>query len=179
MTSLTAGILYRAAIVAALFAVFIIFVVCFSVVSEGQASPPPIPIEVKQAAIVALKASSKDNLHEEAFKWGRDAAGNVLVSPSIPGAPCGTHVGLCESGFTPADPSIDEKFVTIEGFAHVHPYGTLEHQYVQPPSKVDIAVAASVPAGTINIVIAAADKKIYFYDGTGVIAVVKWKEFIK
>ncbi len=52
-----------------------------TVVSEGQASPPPIPIEVKQAAIVALKMSSKDNLHEEAFKWGRDAAGNVLVSP--------------------------------------------------------------------------------------------------
>ena len=175
MTRLTDGILYRAAIVAALFVVFIIFIVCSSILSEGQS----IPKEVKQAAIVALKATEKDNRHEESFKWGRDAAGNILVSPSISRAPCGTHVGLCESDFTPADPSIDARFVTIEGFAHTHPASTLEHQHGQLPSTQDIAFAARGVPGTVNLVIAVEDKKVYFYDGTGVIAVVKWKEFVK
>ena len=154
--------------------ILLLILPCLSLSAWGQAV---IPQEVKQATIVALKGSAKDNMHEEAFKWGKDASGNVLVSPSIPGLSCTQHV--CHSGFTPADPSIDARLVTVEGFTHVHPQPSLDHNWVQTPSKADLAFAADTPTGTINIVIAAGDKKIYFFNSKGVTSTEKLKDFLK
>jgi len=149
------------------------------VVLAAAAHGQTVPAEVKQAAIAALKASNSDGIHEESFKWGKDKDGNVLISMSTPGKPCNSAVqGLCLDYFGAANPEIDARLVTVDGFLHVHPRGNANIRTTQPPSKEDLHFAAGIP-GTINIVIGAESNMVYFFDGKGVTAVVKWKEFIK
>jgi hypothetical protein len=138
-----------------------------------------IPSEVRAAAAVIFKASDKDGIHEEGFKWGRDTAGNVLISYASPGPQCPPPPGNCQLDFISADPSIDEKFVTIDGFAHVHPKGNANHITMQKPSNVDLAFAALTPPGTINLVIGSGSQIVYFFDSKGVTSTVKLKDFLK
>ena len=158
--------LYRVAFWSAAFAVML---VVFAVAAFSQV----VPVEVKQAAAKVVAASNIDGIHEEAFKWGKDAQGNILISYSVPGKPCDNF--SCHEDFTPADPAIDNRFVSIDGFAHVHPRGDAKHAPVQPPSKEDLAFAAGIP-GTVNIVIGAGNKIVYFFDGHGVTGTMKLKE---
>ena len=91
---------------------------------------PDVPQEVRIAAGMALAASNTDGIHEEAFKWGKDKYGNVLVSMSTPGKPCFTEVQkVCLSYFGAANPEIDARLVTVDGFAHVHPRGNSHESY--------------------------------------------------
>ncbi len=146
--------------------------VVLTVAAFGQV----VPKEVKYATIRILAASNTDGIHEEAFKWGKDAQGNTLISYSVPGKPCDNF--SCHEDFTPADPAIDNRFVSIDGFAHVHPRGDAKHAPVQPPSKEDLAFAAGIP-GTVNIVIGAGNKIVYFFDGHGVTGTMKLKTFLQ
>lgn len=139
---------------------------------------PDVPQEVRIAAGMALAASNTDGIHEEAFKWGKDKYGNVLVSMSTPGKPCFTEVQkVCLSYFGAANPEIDARLVTVDGFAHVHPRGNAHMSLIQPPSKEDLYFAAGVP-GTINLVIGAGSHLVYFYDGNGVTGTEKVKDFL-
>jgi len=139
---------------------------------------PDVPQEVRIAAGMALAASNTDSIHEEALKWGKDKYGNVLVSMSTPGKPCNAEVkGLCIEYFGAANPEIDARLVTVDGFAHVHPRGNSHMSPVQPPSKEDLYFAAGVP-GTINLVIGAGSHLVYFYDGNGVTGTEKVKDFL-
>jgi hypothetical protein len=60
----------------------------------------------------------------------------------------------------------------------VHPAGiTAGHRWIQPPSGAD--KAAAVP-GQTNIIFAAGEKKVYFYDQSGVIGKpMNLKEFLR
>jgi len=139
---------------------------------------PDVPQEVRIAAGMALAASNTDGIHEEAFKWGKDKYGNVLVSMSTPGKPCFTEVQkVCLSYFGAANPEIDARLVTVDGFAHVHPRGNSHMSLVQPPSKEDLYFAAGVP-DTINLVIGAGSHLVYFFNGTGVTGTIKIKDFL-
>ena len=138
-----------------------------------------VPKEVRIAAGIAVSASNTDGIHEEAFKWGRDKDGNVLVSMSHPGKPCNAEVkGLCLEYFDSANPEIDARLVTVDGFLHVHPRGNAHTSITQPPSVEDLHFAAGIP-GTINIVIGAESHLVYFFDGKGVTSTVKLKDFLK
>jgi hypothetical protein len=60
----------------------------------------------------------------------------------------------------------------------VHPAGVTAagKRWVQPPSSAD--KTAAIP-GQINIVLAADEKKVYFYDSSGVIGKsIKLKDFL-
>jgi hypothetical protein len=155
----------------------VMFVV-FTVAAFGQSSmapPPLIPPEVKVAALIALRNSDTDGMHEEGFIWGKDAAGNVLIVMSAT-RPCRT--GKCEITFEAADPGTLSRLTSVDGFAHIHPRGDGRHIWVQSPSVEDMMFAADSP-GACNIVIGAADHKVYFFDGTSVTKTVKLKEFLQ
>jgi hypothetical protein len=118
----------------------------------------------------------KGGFHEESVKWGTDASGNVVVSPSVPGAyaPPGTNPN---TNFTPANPATDQNLSTVDGFAHIHPKGGDDRSFVQGPSAADLKFAGQSSA--INLVVGAADKKVYFFNGDGVIGKpMKLKDFM-
>jgi RHS repeat-associated protein len=143
-----------------------------------------VPPEMKAAIMDALNASNaptdddkKGGFHEESVKSGKDASGNVVVSPSVPGpyAPPGTDP---HTGFKPADPKKDEKLVTVDVFAHIHPKGNADRPFNQFPSKKDIAGALSPSA--INLVVGAKDKKVYFFNASGQIGnPIKLRDFMR
>jgi hypothetical protein len=131
-----------------------------------------VPPEVKRAIQASVDSSNsktnddtKGGHHEESLKWGKDSDGNTVVSPSVPGpyAPPGTNP---HTNFTPADPGVDQRLVTVDGFAHVHPRGGDGESYVQPPSQADRDAARGYNA--INIVVGAGNKTVYFYRGSDV-----------
>jgi hypothetical protein len=140
---------------------------------------------MKAAIMDALNASNaptdddkKGGFHEESVKSGKDASGNVVVSPSVPGpyAPPGTDP---HTGFKPADPKKDEKLVTVDVFAHIHPKGNADRPFNQFPSKKDIAGAKDSPSA-INLVVGAKDKKVYFFNGSDQIGnPIKLKDFMR
>jgi hypothetical protein len=142
-----------------------------------------VPQAVKAAIITALNASNsptaddkKGGFHEESLKWGRDVSGNLIISPSVPGpyAPPGTNP---HTNFTGANPKLDEKLATVEGFAHIHPKGGGDRSFVQPPSQADENAARGFNA--INVVVGAANKRVYFYDAAHIIAQMSLKDFMK
>ncbi|PYT57552.1 MAG: hypothetical protein DMG35_20080 [Acidobacteria bacterium] len=149
-----------------------------------QSLAAQVPPEMKAAIMNALNASNaptaddkKGGYHEESVVSGRDVSGNVVVSPSVPGlyAPPGTNP---HTSFTPADPKTNEKLATVEVFAHIHPKGGADRSFVQGPSKGDKDFAG-LSSGPINLVVGAADKKVYFYNGSGVIGKpMKLKDFM-
>jgi hypothetical protein len=66
---------------------------------------------------------------------------------------------------------------TVDGFAHIHPKGGDDRSFVQGPSAADLKFAGHSSA--INLVVGAADKKVYFFNGDGVIGKpMKLKEFM-
>jgi hypothetical protein len=142
-----------------------------------------VPSAAKAAIMNALNASNsptaddkKGGFHEESVKWGTDASGNVVVSPSVPGAyaPPGTNPN---TNFTPANPATDQNLSTVDGFAHIHPKGGDDRSFVQGPSAAGLKFAGQSSA--INLVVGAADKKVYFFNGDGVIGKpMKLKDFM-
>ncbi len=177
---------------------------CFRVTDEPGPQPVPaqqvltqvtpqslaalVPPEMKAAIVNALNASNapsgpgpvgdyRGGYHEESVKSGTDASGNVVVSPSAPGpyAPPGTNP---HTGFTPANPKTDENLVTVEVFAHIHPKGGADGSFVQGPSQQDFDFA-KLTGNAINLVVGAADKKVYFFNGSGQIGKpMKLKDFM-
>ncbi|HVR26747.1 MAG TPA: hypothetical protein VMU26_25915 [Candidatus Polarisedimenticolia bacterium] len=155
--------------------------------AQNQVTPQSlaaqVPADAKTAIMNGLNASNaptaddkKGGFHEESVKWGTDASGNVVVSPSVPGAyaPPGTNPN---TNFTPANPATDQKLVTVDGFAHIHPKGGGDRSFVQGPSAADLKFAGQSSA--INLVVGAADKKVYFFNGSGVIGKpMKLKDFM-
>jgi len=78
----------------------------------------------------------------------------------------------------PANPATDQKLATVGGFAHIHPKGGGDRGFVQGPSGEDKKFAG-MSTGPINLVVGAADKKVYFYNGSGVIGKpMKLKDFM-
>ena len=134
-----------------------------------------VPVEVKTAAINAIKASDTDGMHEEGFIWGRDATGNVLIVVAN-SMPCGKTT--CEEHYIATDPSILARLVSVEGFAHVHPRGDGIHKWVQPPSIEDMTFAADSP-GALNLVFGSESKRVYFFNDKGMIKIIRLKEFLQ
>lgn len=72
------------------------------------------------------------------------------------------------------NPSLKDNMKDLGGTWHVHPSGTVTEEkgntsftksFNQPPSATDIKEAYS----GINIVIGASNKRVYFYDSSGLI----------
>jgi hypothetical protein len=120
----------------------------------------------------------KGGFHEELGVAGTDASHNWVVSRDKPGPYANPDVAdhVSPSG-KPADQSIANSIVDPRVFFHVHPAGrTATHFWKQPPSPKD--TSAAVP-GKINIVFGAGDKKVYFYNRSGVIGKpMKLKDFL-
>jgi hypothetical protein len=79
------------------------------------------------------------------------------------------------------DPSVKNNRQSLDGTYHVHPSGSITDAngrttfFAQPPSGRDIHEAG----GGINIVVGAGDKKVYFYNSSGVIGKpMKLKDFM-
>jgi hypothetical protein len=145
-----------------------------------------IPCDVKAAIVRALNDSNaptvddkKGGFHEEYGVAGLDASGKWVISRDKPGpyANPDTTDHVSPSGKA-ADPSVAYSIVDPRVAFHVHPGGTTARgkMWVQPPSDKD--KAAAIP-GQINIVLAAGEKKVYFYERSGVIGrPVKLKDFL-
>ena len=68
--------------------------------------------------------------------------------------------------------------MTVDVFAHIHPRGDADRPFNQFPSGVDIDFASNSAA--INLVVGAADKKVYFFNGSDQIGdPMKLKDFMK
>ena len=128
----------------------------------------------------------KGGFHEEGGQWIITTNGKTIPVPAKPGPASpttegGAHVDPAES----IDPSLKSDAIDLGGTWHVHPSGSLTkekgnvrttHQFNQPPSQKDIKEAGS----GINIVVGAGDRKVYFYNSSGVIGKpMKLKDFLK
>ena len=89
------------------------------------------------------------------------------ANPTIKGR---THVIPADA----IDPGAKSENFALGGTWHVHPAGTrvgtegnaqVEHGFAQPPSETDVKEAGI----GMNLVVAAREKKVYFYDSSGVI----------
>lgn len=172
------SMLKTAMLLAVLWTVGIFLVIAFCI-TYGNAQD--IPANVKQAMQESLRASNAPTVddvqgghHEEGGIWGITTDGNPVIIPAKPGVRC-TSICELETG-NAKDPSLTANLATITGEYHVHPSATTATDYyVQPPSAADLAGAFD----SINIVLGAADHKVYFYDSKGVTKVVKFKDFFK
>jgi hypothetical protein len=134
----------------------------------------------------------KGGFHEESGIAGPDASGNWKVAREKPG-PYGDPAS---SEHLPASrvPVNPEQFQSIDPkvIFHVHPdgqgfrllpNGKVETRYwTQPPSDPDIADAAkpgTLPPDVSMIVFAAREKKVYFYDSSGVTGSMNLKDFLR
>jgi hypothetical protein len=145
-----------------------------------------IPCDVKALIARALTDSNtptaddkKGGFHEEYGVAGLDASGKWVVSRDRPGPYRNPDVDKDVSpSRKPADQVIANSIVQPRVVFHVHPSGTTEagKGWVQPPSDAD--KVATIP-GQINIVLAAREKRVYFYDKDGIIdKPIKLKDFL-
>jgi hypothetical protein len=147
---------------------------------------------VKTAITASVRASKsptaddkKGGFHEEGGQWIITPDGGTVPLPAKPGPANpemkgGAHIDPTDA--MDAGPK-SGKFA-LGGTWHVHPSGILvenrgktqvEHGFSQPPSDTDIKEAGI----GINVVVAAREKKVYFYDGSGVIGhPMKLKDFL-
>ena len=151
-----------------------------------QSLAAQIPCAIKVAIATALNDSNaptaddkKGGFHEEYGVAGLDASGKWVISRDEPGPYANPDVTdhVSPSG-KPADKSVAYSIVSPRVFFHVHPAGVTAagKRWVQPPSSAD--KTAAIP-GQINIVLAAGEKKVYFYDSSGVIGKsIKLKDFL-
>ena len=116
--------------------------------------------------------------HEEYAVAGTNASGDWVVSRDEPGPYANPdkadHVS---PSYRAANQEVANSIVDPRVVAHVHPSGeTAMHNLAQGPSPADRA--AAVP-GQINIVFAARDHKVYFYNSAGNIRKpMKLKDFL-
>jgi hypothetical protein len=118
----------------------------------------------------------KGGYHEEGGIWGTNSAGEVVVSPAKPGPyskPGDTNAHIDPGNAK--DPNLNYQMVSVDGTWHVHPRGGSDKTFVQPPSGVDKQNAVA----PINIVIGAENKRVYFYNSTGVVREMSLKDFMK
>ncbi len=143
-----------------------------------------VPPEVKSAIANSVNASNSPTeddkkagkLHEEGGVWGTDiGTGNTIVSPAKPGptAKPGDKEVHMEVG-NAVNPSLNQQMIP-QGEWHVHPQGRGGRSFVQPPSDVDKANAVF----KVNIVVGAGNKRVYIYNGSGVVREMSLKQFLK
>ena len=146
-----------------------------------------IPNKVRAEMLTAIRDSgaptSDDKtggFHEEYGVAGLDASGKWVVSRDKPGPYANPDVDKSVSpSYQAADPNLAYSIVDPRVAFHVHPAGTTPKGkgWNQPPSQKD--KAASVP-GQINIVFAARENKVYFYNRSGPIGKpMKLKDFLR
>jgi hypothetical protein len=147
--------------------------------AQNQSVPP----EVKTAIADSVKASNsptaddkKGGYHEEGGIWGTTTSNGTVVVPAKPGPYSGpndktAHIDPGNS----ANPSLKDNLQSVDGTWHVHPRGGSDKTFVQPPSGVDKQNAVA----PINIVVGAENKRVYFYNSTGVVREMSLKDFMK
>jgi hypothetical protein len=117
--------------------------------------------------------------HEEYAVAGRNEYGDWSISKDKPGAYANpdTNTVVTPSG-VPRDQNLANSITDPQVFAHAHPSGVTAagNGWKQPPSGQDKSVALP---GVINIVFAAREGKVYFYNSAGVIGKpMKLKDFL-
>ena len=148
-----------------------------------------IPCHVKAAISASIKASNsptaddgKGGFHEEGGQWIITAGGQIIAVPAKPGPANpkidgGAHMDPSDA----VNPHLKDSLTGLGGTWHVHPSGTLldknvEKHFTQPPSERDKKEAGF----GMNVVIAAREKKVYFYNKSGMIGQpIKLKDFLK
>jgi hypothetical protein len=134
---------------------------------------PSIPEEVKKAIIAALKDSDSPNstdstggLHEEGAVWGPDASGNIIVVRTLPGPTWKPGDANAVVNYEKlAKPELLSKLVDLIGKFHIHPAGNSQTSFLQSPSMGD---KSSNFLLSVNIVVGARDRQVYFYNSGGV-----------
>lgn len=149
----------------------------------AQQQNAEVPQVVKDAIVSSVNASNaptaddkKGGFHEEGGIWGTNASGKVIVSPAKPGPYSSPNdkTAHIDPG-NAVNPSLNNSLVSVGGTWHVHPRGGGGQSFVQPPSAVDMRNAVA----PINIVVGAGNKRVYFYDSSGVIRQMSLKQFMK
>jgi hypothetical protein len=119
---------------------------------------------------------------EESTEKTRMATLVVAAKPgpySDPTVPGGTaHIDVGNS----VNPALKDTLVSVDGTYHIHPGGVVEPSngkpggsFVQPPSAQDKSVAYA----NTNIVVGAGNKRVYFYNSSGVTRETSLKQFLK
>jgi len=152
-----------------------------------------VPPEAKAAIAASVQASNSPSaqagdktggFHEEGGIWGTDAAGKAVAVPAVPGKAADPRAEKNASidVYSSANPALKQSLASVGGEWHVHPSGSMlgldgnTRFFDQGPSKdTDIPRAA----GPMNIVVGAGEKKVYFYDKSGVIGTMKLKDFLR
>jgi hypothetical protein len=149
-----------------------------------------VPSNVKSAIGDSIKASNSPSaaagdktggFHEEGGIWITTTSGSTVPVPAVPGPANpgvvgGAHMDVTNS----ANPGLKDNIASVGGEWHVHPSGSITQDgkiisFAQPPSAKDIHEAV----GPISIVVGAGDKKVYFYNSSGVIgSPMKLKDFM-
>jgi len=150
---------------------------------QAQNQNQQVPPEVKAAIAEAVKASNsptaddkKGGFHEEEGVWGSDIkTGNTIVSPAKPGPVSnqGDKEAHIEVG-NAVNPALNQKMMP-QGEWHVHPKGSGDRQFVQPPSGADKTNAVF----KTNIVVGAGNNRVYFYNSSGVVREMSLNQFMK
>ena len=132
-----------------------------------------MPPEVKAAIAASVKASNsptaddkKGGFHEEGGVWGTDIkSGEVIVSPAKPGPVSnpGDKTAHLDVG-NAVNPALNQQMMP-QGEWHIHPKGSGDRQFVQPPSGADKTNAVF----KTNIVMGAGNNRVYFYNSSGVV----------
>jgi hypothetical protein len=132
----------------------------------------------------AAAGDRQGGFHEEGGSFGLDANGNQIVTPAAPGAFADlTQPGRVVAQIDPAlaaNPARQGDIQTPQGVFHVHPRGQVTmpggtiRVFNQGPSAADIGAAASM-----NIVVGARDRTVYFYDGSGQQATMPLNRFLR
>jgi hypothetical protein len=152
-----------------------------------------IPCGFKAAIAASIKASNSPTaddktggFHEEGGQWIITADGKTIAlpaksGPANPAMDGGLHVHPTDA----VNPSLKDNIRALGGTWHVHPSGTITKEvgnvrttkrFHQPPSSKDVQEAGS----GINAVFGAAEKRVYFYDISGIIGEpIKLKDFLK
>ena len=151
---------------------------------QAQTLASEVPSQVWSAVIASINASNsptaddkQGGFHEEGGIWGTKTDGTLFVSPAVPGpaskaGDVDAHMDVGKS----VNPVSSEKVQSLGGTWHVHPRGGSGRTFKEPPSLLDKA-NANAP---INFVVGAADRKVYFYNSSGVIGrPMKLKDLMK
>jgi RHS repeat-associated protein len=147
-----------------------------------------IPQAVKDAIQESLDASNAPSecacdftggFHEEAGLAGYDVNRNLVISPEKPGPAKNPDVesDRAHTSGVPVDQEVRNLIATPTVSWHIHPKGeTQTHHFVQGPSPADHMGAIQ---NTINIVVGARDKTVYFYDSSNHVTHMRLDQFMR
>ncbi len=150
-----------------------------------------VPYEVVAAIAASVSASNNPSadardkqggFHEEGGIWGRDAFGNAVPVPCVPGMAADPSVDSAATIVTieSKNPSLKQSLASIDGQWHVHPKGwkvkdNTIFSFRQPPGPPDLPTANY----RINIVVGAETKRVYFYVNSGDYVSMSLKAFLR